>query len=174
MSIRVWMSMVAILASASLSLAACGDDEGSSGTNTGSGSGTQSGTASGSASGTQTGSGSGTATGMEPFENNCDISTATMATGGADITWTLGVNDCLIVNVGDTVTWTGSFTSHPLSGGLGANGAIGPMPDPNSPITTSDQSGATASVTFDTAGTYPYYCTIHVSSMLGTIYVVEP
>ena len=38
-------------------------------------------------------------------------------------------------------------------------------------ITDSDQTGATASVTFTEAGEYPFFCNIHLQSMQGVIYV---
>jgi plastocyanin len=66
----------------------------------------------------------------------------------------------LTVKVGTTVTWKGVSGSHTVTSDAGA-----PM--------TFDQSiseGGTVTVTFTTAGTYKYHCSIH-ASMHGTIIV---
>jgi plastocyanin len=69
----------------------------------------------------------------------------------------------LTVKVGDTVTWKGDFSAHPL-----ASGATCGQPDGKFGAT----SGSTYSFTFTTAGTYPYYCAVHCTiGMKGTITV---
>ncbi len=63
------------------------------------------------------------------------------------------------VNVGDGVTWTNDdSTAHTATAGDGAfdTGSIG--------------AGQTATVTFDTAGTFAYVCSIH-PQMAGTVIV---
>lgn len=99
--------------------------------------------------------------------NGCTLADAEDETGSAavDLEWTLTHQRCVRVAAGTTVTWTGSFTSHPLKGGES------PDIDDASPITAADQTGAAASVTFDTAGDFPYFCNFHFGSMQGVIYV---
>lgn len=74
----------------------------------------------------------------------------------------------LKVPVGATVTWTNEGGFHTVTGGAG------PAADPASPIgnqTLADAS-ATHRVTFDKAGTYPYFCQPHLSlGMKGQILV---
>lgn len=63
------------------------------------------------------------------------------------------------VNVGDSVTWTNNdSTAHTATAGGGSfdTGTIG--------------AGQTATVTFDTAGTFAYLCSIH-PQMAGTVVV---
>ena len=99
--------------------------------------------------------------------NGCTLASAEDLTGG-DVTldmWTIPHAQCVIVSVGSSVTWTGNFTFHPLAGG------VTPVSDPTSPITGSDQSGASATVAFEEVGEYPYFCTVHGGSMQGVIYV---
>ena len=56
----------------------------------------------------------------------------------------------ITVNKGDTVVWTNNDTApHTVTGDNGG---------PDSPTL---QNGATYSYTFNTAGTFPYYCSIH-------------
>lgn len=98
--------------------------------------------------------------------NGCTRAAATDMTGMTDITltWTLTHQQCIVVDAGTRVTWEGDFTTHPLSGGESPTEEAGP-------ITSTDQSGTTASVTFASAGEFPYFCGIHFSSMQGVIYV---
>ncbi len=83
------------------------------------------------------------------------------------ITWDFSVTSapehCMRIKVGQSVTWAGSFPSHPL----GASGGTTP-----NPISSVDQTGATAVVTFTAKGTYGYKCEIH-SPMAGAIEVVD-
>jgi plastocyanin len=69
---------------------------------------------------------------------------------------------CMSIQVGQTVTWNGDFSDHPLE----------PMPsvadDPIMDVT----SGTTASYTFTAPGTYGYDCAMHPSVMFGAIQVV--
>lgn len=70
---------------------------------------------------------------------------------------------CMRIKVGQTVTWTGDFASHPLEKFGG---------DADNPIAATS-SGATASATFATAGVFGFHCANHPSSMLGAIQVVQ-
>ena len=88
-------------------------------------------------------------------------------TGMAAVTlpaWTLGHNACIIVDVGTDVTWEGGFSAHPLAGGEFPDDAM-------NFISMSDQSGQSATINFDTAGDYPYFCLVHGTNMAGVIYV---
>lgn len=143
------------------SAAGCGD----SGTG-GAGGGSSGGGDEGGAPGTGGGGGSG-----PDLLNGCDQATADDETASAevDIDWKLSTQACIRVATGTTVNWNvtapSTFASHPLVGGT-ANGG-----EEAGAISDSDQTGATASVTFDAAGEYPFFCTIHLSSMQGVIYV---
>jgi hypothetical protein len=64
----------------------------------------------------------------------------------------------LTVNVGDTVRWSGSFTTHPL-----ASTAV-----PSGAATFSNSSGTVFNYVITVAGTYTYACQNH-SSMTGVI-----
>ncbi len=63
------------------------------------------------------------------------------------------------VNVGDSVTWNNTSGVTHTATADGGSFDTGNIAD-----------GASASVTFDTAGTFPYHCTIH-PSMVGSIVV---
>jgi plastocyanin len=108
--------------------------------------------------------------------NNCttfsDHSAATDARE-VDFGGTLGLvysPACMEIAAGQTVTFSGDFSTHPLAPGTGptASGAG----SPNNPIATPAPTAATAPFTFPTAGTYPFYCKVHVGSgMAGVIKV---
>ncbi len=72
---------------------------------------------------------------------------------------------CLRVKVGQAVTFSGSFSAHPLEQSCGPATVI-----------ASTSSGSSASFTFTKAGLYGYYCTLHGtasgSGMAGAIEVV--
>jgi hypothetical protein len=65
--------------------------------------------------------------------------------------------DQLIVSVGDTIRWTGSFSSHPLSSTSVPGGAQ----------TFHNASGSTFSYPVQVAGTYSYKCDVH-AGMTGS------
>jgi plastocyanin len=74
---------------------------------------------------------------------------------------------CMLIAAGQTVTFQGDFSAHPLRPGLAPGGSG--TASSNSPITNQD-SGTTADITFPTAGTYPYYCQNHHGmGMYGSI-----
>jgi plastocyanin len=77
------------------------------------------------------------------------------------------------VTVGDTVTWINDdFTTHTATSGdlgSGSTGIFGGTED--SPEIIGPE-GDTQSYTFDEAGEFPYYCTLH-PSMVGTVVVTE-
>ena len=80
----------------------------------------------------------------------------------SQIDWTFQVNPrCVQIKAGQSVTWTGSFSTHPLLADEG---------DKPNPIATADTSGASATVTFPTAGTYGFRCQVH-ATMKGAVLV---
>lgn len=86
----------------------------------------------------------------------------TFPTDGAPAQYT---NRCAKVKVGTTVTFSGSFSSHPLE----PNGGDKPTPIPSD---TMDVDGGGLDVTMTTAGTYGFECAFHPSIMFGAIQVV--
>ena len=88
------------------------------------------------------------------------------------LTWTLPHQQCIVVDVGTSVEWTGNFALHPLTGG------VTDTPDPASPISMGVPMGAggagtnmTTAVPLPAAGDFPYYCVSHFGAMQGVIYV---
>jgi plastocyanin len=77
---------------------------------------------------------------------------------------------CIVISAGQTITFTGDFSAHPLVGGT-AEGAF-KTPDPQSPIGTTS-SGSAKPVQFTSAGTYPFYCDMHglTYAMAGAVFV---
>ncbi len=61
------------------------------------------------------------------------------------------IPDSLNVNVGDVITWTGSFSFHPLESTSIPAGAVA----------FSSSTGTTYAYTITTPGTYRYHCAIH-------------
>ncbi len=80
------------------------------------------------------------------------------------ITWGFGLTPaCVTVKVGDTVTWNGDFTAHPL------DAFSGDTPNPIAGANATAAGGVVA-VKFTSAGTFGYHCTIH-ASLLGAVRV---
>jgi plastocyanin len=75
---------------------------------------------------------------------------------------------CVTVRVGDTLTWEGAFSSHPLSPSTRGTAA-----NPIARTTT----GTSAPVRFPRAGFYPFYCEFHGNDagggMSGVVQVIE-
>lgn len=117
--------------------------------------------------------GSGGGGGSDTLINGCIQSQASDMTGMANVTvtdisaWQIPHSACVRVSANTELTWQGNFTIHPLVGGET------PTTDDASPITAINASSGSedASVTLDTAGTYPYFCEIHLTTMQGVIYV---
>jgi plastocyanin len=79
------------------------------------------------------------------------------------------------INVGDTVIWTNNDppTTHTATSGTpsaGPDGKFGGTPD--APFSELISPGRTFSFTFNEAGEFPYYCTLH-PNMVGTVMVSE-
>src|SRR5260370_12426055 len=78
--------------------------------------------------------------------------------GGASLGNAYSPN-CLAVAAGQQVTFTGSFSTHPLAPGAAAS-ARGVAGRPNNPL-QGITLGITVTFTFPAAGTYPYFCSAH-------------
>jgi plastocyanin len=80
------------------------------------------------------------------------------------------VPPCIRIQAGQTVTFNGSFATHPLQGGEIIGGVE--TPDPQSRIPFVDQ-GLSTEIQFPSAGVFPYYCEQHGVSqdMQGAVYV---
>jgi plastocyanin len=122
--------------------------------------------------------GSSGGTNLLPGINGCTSFTDATAPG-ASRTINFGGNfgntydqKCLAVAVNQQVTWTGSFSLHPLRPGLAPSQSGGPdAGSPNNPILATT-SGNGANFTFTAAGTYPYYCSVHENvGMFGAVQV---
>jgi plastocyanin len=117
--------------------------------------------------------GSGTCLALTP-SNFAGCGSYTVRTGAGDsrdITFDNGnftfLPNCMQVQAGQTVTWLGDFTMHPLRGAPG---------NPGNNVIPSTNTGANRPVTFTTPGFYGFHCNIHGapdgSGMAGTIQVV--
>lgn len=154
-TLAIWLLPAALL------LAGCGgDDTGSGGSST-----TTTGAGGGGTGGSGTG---GSGTGGDAGVNGCTaadfVAATTIAFPGVAYD-----PPCVKVSAGDTVTWNGDFSFHPLRGGEVVDGTA--TPDTGSPIVAVD-TGMTADVTFPTAGTFPFYCNVHFSvGMMGAVLV---
>jgi plastocyanin len=84
-------------------------------------------------------------------------------------------NSSTTINLGDTVTWewNGTFMHSTTSGTGCSNGGCAPDGRWDSGVTTSPHN---FSVTFNTPGTFPYFCIVHGMSMgmVGTVTVIAP
>lgn len=77
---------------------------------------------------------------------------------------------CLTIAAGQSVTFAGNFTFHPLRPGESRGLALGSA---NNPIPPTSSGDATVDVSFPTAGTYPYFCQVHAAiGMRGVVRVV--
>ncbi len=71
------------------------------------------------------------------------------------------------INEGDTVHWTWATGTHSATSGSCAGGNCAPDGKWDSGV----RSSGTFDFTFPTAGTYPYYCQVHLASMTGKVIV---
>lgn len=106
--------------------------------------------------------------------HDCNSSTAVDLSGQATPTITFTnyayTPACVRITAGQSVTFSGSFSFHPLVGGTVAGFTA--TPDPSSPIGT-HSSGATAGIAFPSAGAFPFYCDNHgiTQGMVGAVFV---
>lgn len=75
------------------------------------------------------------------------------------------------INVGDTVQWDWVNGTHTTTSGSCPGGGCSPDGLWDNPIS---QQSPSFSRTFNSPGTFTYYCTPHLSSMQGTVIVVNP
>ena len=74
---------------------------------------------------------------------------------------------CLIISAGQSATFVGNFSVHPLVPGE-YRGTGGTLP---TPIIRRDSGSDNDVVTFQRAGLYPYFCDNHAPTMAGVIWV---
>ena len=74
---------------------------------------------------------------------------------------------CLIISAGQSATFVGNFSVHPLVPGE-YRGTGGTLP---TPITRRDSGADNDVVTFQNPGIYPYFCDNHAPTMEGVIWV---
>jgi plastocyanin len=98
-------------------------------------------------------------------DNSASSATRTVVFGGS--TGLAYAPKCMIIAAGQKVTFNGSFTAHPLAKGNSADPNAGSADSPIVDVS----SGDSKEITFPTAGTYPYYCTVHKPNMAGSIHV---
>lgn len=96
----------------------------------------------------------------------------TNASGGIIVSFPAGegpaqyTNNCIKVKTGAVITFTGSFTFHPLQ----PNGGDTPSPFPA--LVGTDVDGGSVSFTMSAPGTFGYQCQVHPGIMFGAIQVV--
>jgi plastocyanin len=77
---------------------------------------------------------------------------------------------CMTITAGQSVTFVGSFSTHPLAPGE-FQGNRGTLPTPIERRTSGQED---AVFTFSSPGLYPYYCESHAPTMVGVIRVRAP
>jgi plastocyanin len=73
--------------------------------------------------------------------------------------------NCMMVKVGQTVTWQGNLDKHPLIPRDESSTLPNPIPSSSAGMTS-------ITATFPCTGFYNFSCSIHHDAMLGTIWVV--
>jgi plastocyanin len=109
-----------------------------------------------------------------PTLNGCTLATAMDLTmpGAARViavTDDMYTPNCLRIAAGQSVTWNGDFSNHPLAPGRLVGNQV--QAQPGNPITTTN-TGTTVSVAFPAAGEWAFYCPNHAPGMAGAIFVV--
>jgi plastocyanin len=112
------------------------------------------------------GCGNGSGSSLAPCDNSSSYMTGSTTINFGGTLGNIYSPACLLVAKGATVTFTGSFTVHPLQ--ASTRGTTGnPIP--------STSSGTAATATFAAAGFFPFYCTVHGSDsgtgMAGVVQV---
>lgn len=111
--------------------------------------------------------------GMPLDDRSAPSSDRTVSFGGAGTSGPFSYAPmCMRVAKGQTVTFSGDFSVHPLQPGL-APGLRGTA-TANSPIRATTSGQQPASVTFASPGTFPYFCAQHYAGgMVGAVEVTE-
>jgi plastocyanin len=106
---------------------------------------------------------------MDPQLNGCTTYVDHTADKEVDLQWDFGIGQkpdhCSKIKAGSAVKWTGIFASHPLD----AHG--GDTPNPIANAGANADGGASVTITFPTAGTFGYWCDVHMTAMQGAIIV---
>jgi plastocyanin len=133
-----------------------------------------------SSSSSSSSTGSSSSGGGPPLINGCDPLKLEDRTGQATVEIKFGdavtgffkyAPPCISVSKGANVTFTGVFSSHPLSGGEVKNPGSPPPQDVTSPI-KSTSTGMSATFLLPDAGQFPYFCAAHPpQGMFGLIVV---
>ncbi len=109
-----------------------------------------------------------------PMVNGCSPAGTSDATGQNNLTVTFTFSytpNCVKIDPGTAVTFSGSFGTHPLQGGVVVSGME--FPDATSPI-PSVSSGTSKTFTLTRQGLFGYYCIPHGTfGMYGAILVGE-
>jgi plastocyanin len=93
--------------------------------------------------------------------------------GSSSLTDDAYIPNPIEINVGATVTWINDdFTTHTATSGDSGSGSTGIFGGSEDSPEIIGPEGDTQSYTFDEAGEFPYYCTLH-PSMVGTVVVTE-
>lgn len=77
---------------------------------------------------------------------------------------------CMKIRRGQTIHWDVTYSSHPTVAGIEYGWDASNPGSPNNPI--DHTAGVPLDVTFDSAGTFPYWCGKH-ERMVGAVHVVE-
>ncbi|WP_156338321.1 plastocyanin/azurin family copper-binding protein [Chondromyces crocatus] len=110
--------------------------------------------------------------------NGCDLDNALDWTLMSTVTIEFGgvhgsnyVPRCLKVSQGTELTISGSFSGHPLQGGVVENGTR--VPATTGPFANVTNSGTSRIISLNFTGTYPYYCVPHaLGGMTGALFIV--
>jgi plastocyanin len=107
--------------------------------------------------------------------NGCSLATAQDLTGLGTTTITFTsftyAPKCVRVSAGTSVTFSGSFASHPLLGGVVAGSTV--TPATSGPFVPATSTGTSQTFVMSSAGTFPYYCVPHATiGMNGVVFVV--
>jgi plastocyanin len=106
-------------------------------------------------------------------ENNNEEVIVRIPEGASELTDDAYSPNPVEVTVGDTVTWINDdSTTHTATSGSPDSGSTGMFGGTDESPEIIDADGGTQSFTFDEAGEFPYYCTLH-PSMVGTVIVTE-
>ena len=106
-------------------------------------------------------------------ENNNEEAIVRIPQGASELTDDAYSPNPVEVPVGGTVTWINDdSTTHTATAGTPDSGSTGMFGGTDDSPEIIDADGGTQSFTFDEAGEFPYYCTLH-PNMVGTVIVTE-
>ncbi len=112
--------------------------------------------------------GGGDAGGGPPALNGCtepDYVDLSAASADRTVVWDFTIKPpCMIVKAGQTVTFNGDFSAHPITAFNG---------DSPNPFSTPQGTGSSRTFTFTAAGSFGFHCENHPGQMHGVVFV-EP